>query len=87
MNLLLTDNNTKGLQSPRIRATDAQKATMKIGSHIPIATGSYQTGASTALVSSLRLRSYGLTVNDAVNAMRTQNPNCPAAPSPRERAS
>ena len=53
LNLLLTDNNTKVLQSPRMRATDAQKATMKIGSRIPIATGSYQTGAATALVSSL----------------------------------
>ena len=52
-NLLLTDNNTKILQNPRIRATDQQKATMKIGSRIPIATGSYQTGAATALVSSL----------------------------------
>ncbi len=41
LNLLLTDNNTKVLQSPRIRATDGQKATMKIGSRIPIATGSY----------------------------------------------
>jgi general secretion pathway protein D len=51
--LLLTDSNTKILQNPRIRATDGQKATMKIGSKIPIATGSYQTGASTALVSSL----------------------------------
>ena len=39
----------------RIRAfaPDQQKATLKIGSRIPIATGSYQTGASTALVSSL----------------------------------
>jgi len=53
LNLLLTDANTKILQSPRIRALDAQKATMKIGSRIPIATGSYQTGAATALVSSL----------------------------------
>ncbi len=53
LNLLLTDNNTKVLQSPRIRATDAQKAVMKIGSKIPVATGSYQTGAATALVSSL----------------------------------
>ncbi len=52
-NALLTDNNTKILQNPRIRAADQQKATMKIGSRIPIATGSYQTGASTALVSSL----------------------------------
>jgi general secretion pathway protein D len=53
LNLLLTDSNTKVLQNPRIRATDAQKATMKIGSRIPIATGSYQTGAATAVVSSL----------------------------------
>jgi general secretion pathway protein D len=52
-NLLLSDSNTKILQNPRIRATDQQKATMKIGSRIPIATGSYQTGAATAVVSSL----------------------------------
>ncbi len=52
-NLLLTDDNTKILQNPRIRATDGQKATMKVGSKIPIATGSYQTGAATAVVSSL----------------------------------
>ncbi len=50
---LLTDNNTRILQNPRIRAADQQKATLKIGSRIPIATGSYQTGAATALVSSL----------------------------------
>ena len=52
-NLLLTDGMTKILQNPRIRATDGQKATMKIGQKIPIATGSYQTGAATAMVSSL----------------------------------
>jgi general secretion pathway protein D len=52
-NALLTDNNTKIMQNPRIRAADQQKATYKIGSRIPIATGSYQTGAATALVSSL----------------------------------
>jgi general secretion pathway protein D len=52
-NMLLNDTNTKILQNPRIRATDQQKATMKIGSRIPIATGSYQTGAATAVVSSL----------------------------------
>jgi general secretion pathway protein D len=53
VNALLTDNNTKILQNPRVRAADQQKATLKIGSRIPIATGSYQTGAATALVSSL----------------------------------
>ncbi len=52
-NALLTDNNTKILQNPRIRAADQQKSTFKVGSRIPIATGSYQTGAATALVSSL----------------------------------
>ena len=53
VNLLLTDSDTKILQNPRIRATDGQKATMKIGQRIPIATGSYQTGATTAITSSL----------------------------------
>ncbi len=43
-NLLLTDSNTKILQNPRIRATDAQKATFKVGERIPIATGSYGGG-------------------------------------------
>ena len=52
-NLLLTDSEGKILQNPRIRATDGQKATMKIGQRIPIATGSYQTGATTAITSSL----------------------------------
>jgi general secretion pathway protein D len=52
-NLLLTDSNTRILQNPRLRATDMQKASLKVGQRIPIATGSYQTGASTALVSSL----------------------------------
>jgi general secretion pathway protein D len=52
-NLLLTDSSTKILQNPRVRATDAQKATLTIGERIPVATGSYQTGAGTALVSSL----------------------------------
>jgi general secretion pathway protein D len=53
VNALLTDNRTRILQNPRVRAADQQKAILKIGSRIPIATGSYQTGASTALVSSL----------------------------------
>jgi general secretion pathway protein D len=52
-NMLLSDSNTKILQNPRIRCTDQQKATMKIGSRIPIATGSYSTGTATTSVSSL----------------------------------
>jgi general secretion pathway protein D len=52
-NLLLTDANTKILDNPRIRCTDGQKATMKIGEKIPVATGSYSTGTSTTSVSGL----------------------------------
>ncbi len=52
-NLLLNDTDTKVLQNPRLRATDGQKADLKVGEKIPVATGSYQTGAATAVVSSL----------------------------------
>ena len=41
LNLLLTNSDTQILQDPRIRATNGQKATLTIGSKIPIATGSY----------------------------------------------
>ena len=44
LNLLLSDSNTKLLQNPEIRASDGQKASLKIGSRIPIATGSFQPG-------------------------------------------
>ncbi len=43
-NLLLNDSNTRILQNPRLRATDMQKATLKIGERIPYATGSFQSG-------------------------------------------
>ncbi len=52
-NLLLSDSNTRILQNPTVRATDGQKADLKVGQRIPVATGSYQTGAATAVVSSL----------------------------------
>lgn len=44
LNALLSDSNTKLLQNPQIRASDGQKADLKIGSRIPIATGSFQPG-------------------------------------------
>jgi general secretion pathway protein D len=43
-NLLLSDSDTKLLQNPRLRATDGQQATLKIGERIPIATGSFSNG-------------------------------------------
>ncbi len=53
VNALLNDSDTRILQNPRIRASDNQRAQLKIGQRIPIATGSYSSGASTAIVSSL----------------------------------
>ena len=53
VNLLLTDTRSKIIQNPQIRASDGQEAKLTIGEKIPIATGSYQTGAATAIVSSL----------------------------------
>lgn len=41
---LFTDSNTKVIQNPQIRALDGQKASLKIGDRVPIATGSFQPG-------------------------------------------
>jgi general secretion pathway protein D len=46
--MLLTDSDTKVLQNPRVRATDGQQAILKIGSRIPIATGSYTAATSSS---------------------------------------
>jgi len=40
---LFNDNDAKLIQSPRIRASDNEKATLKIADKIPIATGSFGT--------------------------------------------
>jgi general secretion pathway protein D len=53
VNLLLTDTRSRIIQNPQVRASDGQEAKLTIGEKIPIATGSYQTGAATAIVSSL----------------------------------
>jgi general secretion pathway protein D len=41
---LFADSSTKIIQNPQIRAVDGQKASLKIGDRIPIATGSFQPG-------------------------------------------
>ncbi|MGC2330887.1 MAG: hypothetical protein WA581_05505 [Candidatus Acidiferrales bacterium] len=43
-NAILTDNNTKIIQDPEIRVSDGDKATLKVGERVPIATGSFQAG-------------------------------------------
>jgi general secretion pathway protein D len=41
---LFTDSNTKIIQNPQIRSLSGQKASIKIGERVPIATGSFQSG-------------------------------------------
>jgi general secretion pathway protein D len=43
-NFVFSNAGTKIIQSPRIRASDNQKASLKIGERVPIATGSFQPG-------------------------------------------
>jgi general secretion pathway protein D len=42
--LLASDSSSKILQNPQIRAINDQKATLRIGDRVPIATGSFQPG-------------------------------------------
>jgi len=41
---LFSDSNTKLLQNPSLRSVDGQKASLKIGDRVPVATGSFQPG-------------------------------------------
>ena len=45
---LLTNSSTKIIQDPEIRSVDGQVAKLKIGDRVPVATGSYSTGSTTA---------------------------------------
>src|SRR4029077_8258502 len=44
MTALFSDSNVKLIQNPQIRAVDGQKASLKIGDRVPVATGSFQPG-------------------------------------------
>lgn len=44
VSFLMTDANTRVIQNPQIRALDGQKASLKIGDRVPVATGSFQPG-------------------------------------------
>jgi general secretion pathway protein D len=44
LSFLMSDSNTKLLQNPEIRALDNEKATLKIGDRVPVATGSFGAG-------------------------------------------
>jgi general secretion pathway protein D len=44
VNFLASDSKTKLIQNPQIRALDGQKASLKIGQRVPVATGSFGAG-------------------------------------------
>jgi general secretion pathway protein D len=43
-NAILTDNKTRIIQDPEVRVSDGEKASLKIGDRVPVATGSFQAG-------------------------------------------
>jgi len=63
LNALLTDDDTRVLQNPSIRATDGQEATMKIGSKIPVATGSSSSTLTSTAVSTTQFTYLDIGVN------------------------
>ena len=67
MNALLTDTDTRILQNPRIRATDGQRATLKIGIKIPVATGSFNSGAATGVGTGLGVQTQFTYLDVGVN--------------------
>jgi general secretion pathway protein D len=67
LNALLSDTDTRVLQNPSIRATDGQRATLKIGSRIPIATGSYSAGAATGITAGIGVQTQFQYVDIGVN--------------------
>src|SRR5205085_4902967 len=50
---VMSDNQTRVLQSPQVRASDGQKVSLRIGDKVPYATGSFQPGIGTVGVSPL----------------------------------
>lgn len=44
LQLVVSDRQTRVLQSPQVRASDGQKVTLRIGDKIPYATGAFQSG-------------------------------------------
>jgi len=50
---VMSDNSTRVMQSPQVRASDGQKVSLKIGDKVPYATGSFQPGIGSVGVSPL----------------------------------
>ena len=63
VNALLSDSDTRVLQNPRVRATDGQQATLKIGSKIPVATGATTSTLTSAATSTTQFTYVDVGVN------------------------
>jgi general secretion pathway protein D len=44
LSAMMSNSDTKLIQNPQVRALDGQKASLKIGDRVPVATGSFQPG-------------------------------------------
>lgn len=53
LSFLMSDSDTKLIQNPEIRALDNEKATLKIGDRVPVATGSFGAAGGLGGVSAL----------------------------------
>ncbi|MBV8476606.1 MAG: type II and III secretion system protein [Acidobacteria bacterium] len=61
---LASDSNTKLIQNPEIRALDNEKATLKIGDRVPVATGSFaNTGLSSLVNTQFQYLDVGVNVD------------------------
>jgi general secretion pathway protein D len=67
VNALLSDADTRVLQNPSVRATDGQNAKLKIGSKIPVATGSYSAGAATGITAGIGVQTQFTYIDVGVN--------------------
>jgi general secretion pathway protein D len=67
VNALLSDADTRVLQNPSVRATDGAQATLKIGSRIPVATGSYSAGAATGVTAGIGVQTQFSYIDVGVN--------------------
>jgi general secretion pathway protein D len=71
LSALLSDADTRVLQNPSIRATDGQRAAVKVGSKIPYATGSYSAGAATGITAGIGVQTQFQYLDVGVNIEMT----------------
>jgi len=69
---IASDGATKVIQRPEIRVLDSEKATLKIGDRIPIATGSFQSGLTQGVNTQFQYIDVGVNV-DITPYVHSQN--------------